>query len=81
MIELFEKIVSRKKSLNIYEKKSYLMFVWVLNTALIIQLSRKEKAAFHGLDVSLLRNMVKENIKKTLWNIVDFMQKSIQNPV
>ena len=81
MIELFEKIVSRKKSLNIYEKKSYLMFVWVLNTALIIQLSRKEKAAFRGLDVSLLRNMVKENIKKTLWNIVDFMQKSIQNPV
>ena len=66
MIELFEKIVSRKKSLNIYEKKSYLMFVWVLNTALIIQLSRKEKAAFRGLDVSLLRNMVKENIKKTL---------------
>ena len=42
------------------------MFVWVLNTALIIQLSRREKAAFHGLDVSLLRNMVKENIKKTL---------------
>ena len=64
MIELFEKIVSRQKSLNIYEKKPCLMFVWVLNTAPMIQLSLKEKAAFHGLDVSLLRNMVKENIKK-----------------
>ena len=41
------------------------MFEWVLNRAPMIQLLLKEKAAFHGLDASIQRNMVKENIKQT----------------